>query len=685
MLRNNAFNIGCCLTAAFILTAYLGAVAAAVPYAFSGNFDISDETGPVKPKFGRGCLKGQNLWGTLVVTTPSRITVPLGTGALELVATAGVDCGSKVDSGARFRILAPDGRVLCVKGDVRKGMREEMKADLAGLASVVLEVSGEDGILAGWFWGSISYEKGSHPPSDVRNYSSQLGILTPSESPAPRINGPEVYGVRPGHPIIYRVPVTGLRPVKLKVESPKLKVETVGPAFRRRPSSGLSFNPDTHVLSGSIKEAGEYPLTFVAENAKGKAMRTFTIKVGDRISLTPAMGWNSWNCFMRDVTAKDIRNAADALEKTGLAEHGWSYVNIDDFWQNKPCADKGSWSYKEALQGPVRDDMGRINPNANFPDMKGLADYIHAKGFKAGLYSSPGPKTCGGCEGSYLHEAQDAKTYAEWGFDYLKHDWCTYDEVATGEGIERLMRPYRIMGDALRAQDRDIVYSLCQYGMGNVSAWGAKVGGQSWRITGDVFDRWGSITHAVNALKKLWRHSAPGEFNDPDMLCIGPMAWNKFTESRLAPNEQYTHISIWALGAAPLMIGCDMTKCDEFTLSLLRNDEVIAIDQDPLGKAAACIVEKGDYEIWARPLADGSIAAGLFNKGLKESEIAFDMSAAGMEGEWKVRDCWRQSDEGTFSGTYKKNVYGHATHLVRFIPTDGAKLTVSDIREQTKH
>ena len=187
---------------------------------------------------------------------------------------------------------------------------------------------------------------------------------------------------------------------------------------------------------------------------------------------------------------------------------------------------------------------------------------------------------------------------------------------------------------------------------------------------------------SINKLKKVWRDSAPGEWNDPDMLCIGKMIWNNFAGSRLAPNEQYTHISIWALGAAPLMIGCDMTKFDEFTLSLLRNDEVIAIDQDPLGKAAACIVEKDGYDIWARPLADGSIAVGLFNKGLKETEIVFDMAAAGMEGDWTVRDCWRQIDEGVFSDVYKKSVYGHATHLVRFVSKTGSgKLTVRDIRD----
>lgn len=649
--------------------------------------DVSNEAGPNKATIDDYvCLAGWKSYGGLKVMTPSRVTIPLGGGALSLKAEFGVDCRNKVDAPATFRILASDGRVLHKEEGVKKGKSFSASLDLSGLDAVVLEVSGEPGILAGWTkTTTFTYAEGKYPTNDVRVHSPQLGVLTPPERPEPRINGPAVYGVRPGHPIIYRVPVTGLRPVKLKVKSEKLKVEMVGRVVPNAPHSQLFFDPETRVITGSINEPGEYPLTIVASNAKGEARKKITIKVGDRISLTPAMGWNSWNCFGWNVTADDIRNAADALEKSGLAEHGWSYVNVDDYWQNK------SNSRDVRLLGPGRDENGRINSNKRFPDMKGLADYIHAKGFRAGLYSSPGPTTCGGCFGSWQHEAQDAKTYADWGFDYLKHDWCSYGSVASGEGMERYMRPYRIMGEALRAQDRDIVYSLCQYGMSNVSTWGAKVGGQSWRVTGDVIDRWDCILLSINKLKKVWRDSAPGEWNDPDMLCIGKMIWNNFAGSRLAPNEQYTHISIWALGAAPLMIGCDMTKFDEFTLSLLRNDEVIAIDQDPLGKAAACIVEKDSYDIWARPLADGSIAVGLFNKGLGEREIEFDMAAAGMEGKWMVRDCWRQKDEGAFSGLYKKNVYGHATHLVRFTPEKGngeretGKLVIRDIREQSKY
>ena len=455
--------------------------------------DVKNEAGPHGTSIGDVCLAGKKYWASLRVKTPSRVTIPLGGGAVSLRALCGVDCRNEVAQPAAFRIVTPDGRVLWEKSGVKKGVQLDAKVELTGLESVILEVSGADGIMAGWAFGThFEFADGKYPPNDVRMHTPQLGILTPPASETPRINGPAVYGVRPGRPIIYRVPVTGLRPMKISIAAKNAKC-----AKKRSEcrcvfcGKKITFNQASQVLTGSIDEPGDYPLTIVAENAKGKAVKTLTIKVGEKISLTPAMGWNSWNCFSWNVTADDIRNAADAFEKSGLADHGWSYINIDDFWQNKPT------SWMKDLHGPVRDGNGKINTNKRFPDMKGLVDYIHAKGFKAGIYSSPGPKTCGGCEGSWQHEAQDAKTYAEWGFDYLKHDWCSYGDVATGEGVERAMRPYRIMGEALKAQNRDILFSLCQYGKENVGSWGVKVGGQSWRTTGDVFDRWSSIVNAI--------------------------------------------------------------------------------------------------------------------------------------------------------------------------------------------
>ena len=489
----NALNIGCCLTAAFILAAFRGAVAATwhvdsehgddaaagtspetawrtlervnrAKVAPDGGpvgarnmpgldcdqslvvrprlkyeiamMDVSNEAGPNKATIDDYvCIAGWKSYGALKVMTPSRVTIPLGGGALSLEAEFGVDCRNTVDAPATFRMLASDGRVLHKEEGVKKGKKFTASLDLSGLDSIVLEVSGEPGIMAGWAkTTTFTYAEGKYPPNDVRVHSPQLGILTPPERSAPRINGPVVYGVRPGHPIIYRVPVTGERPMKVSLVSPSGYVfrqylqdsqDSRNPVNLVNPVKEISFDPESRIITGSIKEPGEYPLTIIAENAKGRASRDFIIKVGDRISLTPAMGWNSWNCFGWNVTADDICNAADALEKSGLAEHGWSYVNIDDFWQNKPS------SKDVRLQGPERDENGRINSNKRFPDMKGIADYIHAKGFKAGLYSSPGPTTCGGCTGSWQHEAQDAKTYADWGFDYLKHDWCSYWNVAT--------------------------------------------------------------------------------------------------------------------------------------------------------------------------------------------------------------------------------------------------------------
>lgn len=622
--------------------------------------DVSQEAGPRPARTGATHTCGKIHWRSLNVTSPSRVTIPLGGGAKGFTSAPGIADRSNVDSGARFRVLAPDGKVLWEKDGVRKGKEHPMYASVAGLDAVVLEVTGERGIEAAWAEAAFGFEDGKYPPNDVRMNSPQLGILTPPERKEPRINGATVYGVRPGHPILFHVPVTGERPLKVEVDGLP---------------DGVAFDPATRNITGSIPKEGEHRLVFRAANARGRAERAFTIKVGETIALTPAMGWNSWNCFGGNVSAEKVMAAADAMVTSGLIEHGWTYINIDDFWQNRPG------SKDPTLQGAERNPDGTINPNARFPDMKGLAGYIHSKGLKAGLYSSPGPTTCGGCTGSYLHEDQDAKSYADWGFDFLKHDWCSYGKVAVGGGLQRAMFPYLAMGRALRAQKRDIVLSLCQYGMDNVSAWGAKAGGQSWRTTGDVFDTWRSISGSIARQKPLWHYSAPGAWNDPDMLCVGPMRYSKASGCRLSTNEQITHISLWALVASPLMIGCDLTRIDPFTLSLLTNDEVIDIDQDPLGKGAACIVEEPDYEIWARPLADGSIAAGLYNTGLKERDIAFDLAAAGLAGKWLVRDCWRQKDEGAFKGTYEKRVPGHATHLVRLTPGVGAWTRMRDVRD----
>ena len=580
--------------------------------------------------------------------TPVRFAVEIPVDGTAVSFEASLEPARGSSAGAVVAKVLGDGRELwtscAIAFDTTNAV--PVKVDVTGVKALTLAVDPVDGdaCFTGLVWGQAQLvcRDGGVLPNDVRRTSRQLGILTPPERKAPRVNGARVFGVRPGHPILFRVPVTG--------EKAEVKVEGEGEGWR--------FDPKTRNLSGTIAKPGDYRLTVVATNAFGRDEKPLSLKVGDAIQLTPVMGWSSWNCFAETVSAEKVKAAADALVATGLADHGWTFVNIDDFWQGEPG----------------RDAAGRIRPNGRFPDMKALVDSIHALGLKAGIYSSPGPKTCGGLVGSWRHEAEDAETFAAWGFDYLKHDWCSYEDVATGTGRERAMRPYRVMGELLARQKRDIVFSLCQYGMENVSAWGREVGAQSWRTTGDVFDTWASVSSVPLRLKSLYRDSGPGAANDADMLCVGCVRWNDYRPSRLAPNEQYTHLSLWALFASPLVLGCDLTKLDDFTRALLTNDEVIEIDQDPLGKGAALVQSGEGWEVWARPLADGSVAAGLYNTSLRERVVPFDLEKAGILCKWRVRDVWRQEDVGVFMGRYEASVPGHATHLIRLFPRPCGRL-----------
>lgn len=492
--------------------------------------------------------------------------------------------------------------------------------------------------------------------------------MTPKPPPTPRINGARVFGVRPGSPFLFTIAATGERPMTFSAEGLP---------------AGLELDQKTGRITGRLEKAGEYTLTLRAKNALGQAERKFKIVCGPKIGLTPAMGWNSWNCFAHTVTAEKVKAAADAMVSTGLINHGWTYINIDDFWQVHRD------SNDPTLQGPPRDEKGRILPNPRFPDMKGLVDHVHSKGLKIGIYSSPGPWTCGGCVGSFNYELEDATRYAEWGFDYLKYDWCSYSPSLEANRGNRnfsakdvrswggdapkdraeLMRPYALMRDCLAKQPRDIIYSLCQYGMGNVWEWGAEVGGNSWRTTGDIVDTWDSVSGIGFSHIGHQKYVGPGHFDDPDMLVVGMVGWGpNLHPTRLTPNEQYTHISLWCLLAAPLLIGCDLTQLDDFTLSLLTNDEVLEVDQDPLGRQAERVAQNGELEVWAKDMEDGSKAVGLFNRGENETEVTAGWGELGLSGPQKVRDLWRQKDLGTFDGEFKASVGRHGVVLVRIRP-----------------
>ena len=439
-------------------------------------------------------------------------------------------------------------------------------------------------------------------------------ILTPPAPASPRFNGVPLFGVRPGSPVIYRFPVSGERPMKFTCANLP---------------QGLKLSEADGVLSGKIEKAGDLTFTVVAENAKGKASQDFTLKVGDRmIALTPPMGWNSWNCWALSVSQEKVMSSAQALIDKGLADYGYCYMNVDDGWE-----------------APKRNADGTIAVNEKFPSMKALGDWLHERGLKFGIYSSPGDYTCGGYLGSIDHELQDAESYNSWGVDYLKYDWCGYGRAHAKEkdkGVASYVRPYLLMQKFLREQPRDIFYSLCQYGMANVWEWGRFVDANSWRTTGDITDTWRSM-YDIGFRKQagLAPYAAPGHWNDPDMLIVGKVGWSSnLRDSRLTPDEQYTHITLWTLLASNMLIGCDIAQMDDFTIGLLCNHEVNLVNQDILGKQADRISKEGDIEVWGRPLSDGSMAIGFFNVGSEDLQI--DIKKFVPTG--TVRDLWRQKD-----------------------------------------
>jgi len=309
-----------------------------------------------------------------------------------------------------------------------------------------------------------------------------------------------------------------------------------------------------------------------------------------------------------------------------------------------------------------------------------LTAYIHAKGLKAGIYTSPGPTTCGGHVGAFEHEELDVQRFAQWGFDFLKYDWCSYGEKAKDNSVAELQKPYRLVGQILRRQDRDIVLNLCQYGMGKVWTWGKEMGGQSWRTAGDLGGSFEGIPVAlfrdgfdVYAKNELHKFGGPGGWNDPDYLLLGYLSnWKGQTApTPLTPNEQYSHVSLWSLVAAPLIFSGDIARLDDFTLGLLCNDEVIAVDQDPLGKPGRRISLDDTVEVWARDLEDGAKAVGLFNRGEMAATVTVKWADLGIEGNQTVRDLWRQKDLGQSKDEYKTTVPRHGVVLLRISQSSG--------------
>lgn len=354
------------------------------------------------------------------------------------------------------------------------------------------------------------------------------------------------------------------------------------------------------------------------------------------LAKTPPMGWNSWNLFQSHIDDKTVREIADAMVTSGMRDAGYIYINIDDTWQG------------------VRDSNGNLGSNKKFPDMKALADYVHSKGLKFGIYSSPGPRTCAEYPGSYGHEEQDAKTFAAWGIDYLKYDWCGARMIYTNDALQPV---YQKMGDALMKSGRPIMYSLCEYGNGKVETWGAKVGGNLWRTTGDISDTWQSIISNIEKQVPIAEYAGPGHWNDPDMLEIG--------NGHMTEEEYRTHMSLWAITAAPLLAGNDIRAMSPAIKAILLNREVIAVDQDALGKQASP-VRHGELETWVKPLADGSVAVAVVNMGGSEANAEVHPSDLGLKGTvHSARDLWAHADVKFQNGVYAARIPSHGALMLR--------------------
>ena len=366
------------------------------------------------------------------------------------------------------------------------------------------------------------------------------------------------------------------------------------------------------------------------------------------IAATPAMGWNSWNHFAEHVTDAKVRSAADALVSTGMRDAGYVYVNVDDTWEG------------------TRDAQGVLHPNKRFPDMKALGDYLHGKGLKFGIYSSPGAKTCGGYEGSLGHEAQDARMYAAWGVDFLKYDLCSFrDEMRKARAahpndpdVEKnlMVDAYRQMGDALKATGRPILYSLCQYGVDEPWKWGPEVGANMWRTTDDIDDSYGRMIAIGFSQAGLSKFAGPGHWNDPDMLEIG--------NGRMSEDEYKTHMSLWVLLGAPLLAGNDLNRMREPDRRILTNRDAIAIDQDALGVQGDRLYQAGDEDVWTKSLSGGRVAVGLFNRAWGPRDVSVDLAGIGFPDGASVRDVWNQKDLGRRSGTFTDTVPRHGVTLL---------------------
>lgn len=582
------------------------------------------------------------------------LTIDLKGQATRFDSMVGVDDSAGPGRGSVQFGVWVDGKKVADSGLLRGGDAPKLvSVNLTGAHQLVLAVNdGNDGTAndnADWGGALVTMTaQATGRPEVVARPVEVPPLIASSRSVEPVLNYPRITGATPGRPFMFLIPATGDGPLTFTAKNLP---------------AGVHLDPASGLITGSLETSGRTVVDVTVAGPKGRTTGQITIVGGEHmLALTPPLGWNSWNAWGGTVTADKVRASADGMVASGLARQGYTYINIDDAWEGGLEPDPATGRGHDVAA--ARDASGQITTNANFPDMKGLVDHIHSLGLKAGIYSSPGPRTCQGLAGSFNHEQQDAETWAKWGFDYLKYDWCSYQ--GDRNNLADLQKPYILMRTALDHVDRDFVFSLCQYGWGNVWEWGQSVGGNLWRVTGDIRDSWDSMSSIAFQQTGHEKYAGPGHWNDTDMLVVGMVGWSQGSRpTHLTPNEQLTHISLWALQAAPMLIGADLSHIDQWTTDLLGNREVLAVNQDVAGHAAGRLSSDGWLEVWARPLADGTMAVGLFNRSPEAAVVAVKLSDLGLSGRQPVRDLWRHESLPAVSDTLSATVARHGAVLVK--------------------
>lgn len=600
------------------------------------------------------------------VHSTSVLTFHLNGKGLSFSAITGVD--DSATPGMVYKMYAiGDEKILFESNPMKMGDAPQMvnvnlkDVKRFGLLVMVKEERGSK-TYSNWANAVINMKDSSLPetvPNDKDRY-----ILTPAPSKQPKITTPAVFGATPGNPFLFTVTATGERPMNFSA-SPL--------------PAGLSIDAKTGIITGKVAQRGTYKVSLSATNSLGSNVKILNIKIGDTIALTPPIGWNGWNSWARNIDQDKVMSSAKAMVSKGLSNHGWSYINIDDAWQ-----------------GYRGGKYNAIQPNSKFPSFIPMIEFIHSLGLKVGVYSTPWITSYAGYVGGssnfengaypdsvknnkrsfryigkYRFDENDAKQMADWGIDFLKYDW-RIEVPSTAR-----------MGEALKKSGRDIIYSISNSApFSNVKDWVKLT--NMYRTGPDIRDSWLGLYTCAFTLDNWGPYGGPGHWNDPDMMILGNVSTGTdIHPTRLTPDEQYSHVSLFSLLAAPLMIGCPIEQLDDFTVNLLSNDEVIEIDQDPLGKSGRLIADENGVQIWAKPLEDGSYAVGLFNTANfektpqsyfhwgteKENKFTFAFDKLGLKGNWRVRDVWRQKDLGVFANNFSTSIRHHGVVMVRLYPS----------------